>query len=494
MTVLVNKVRDGFYLDSVALMRLSSRLAEMPGVAEAVLMIGTPNNKRIMAEAGLLNGDGQAASANDLVVALRADSQRVADQALAAALRGLEEQAVTSGGPDRRSVGSLPTALRELPQANLALISTPGEYAAREAAAALAQGLNVMIFSDNVPLDAEIALKRTAQSRGLIVMGPDCGTALIGGQPLAFCNVVPRGEIGVVAASGTGLQEVISLVARHGAGISHGIGVGGRDLQDDVGGISTLTALELLADDPQTRHVVLISKPPGPRTAERVYARLAELGKPATVCAFDGDALSVSETVTVADTLHATVEACLDRTLSTPPPPGLERPDAQGCNAHAWFTGGTLCNEALAIFRRAGVTVASNLDARASGNRAGHRFIDLGADEYTVGRPHPMIDPTVRNTHVAATLRDKTVGVLLLDVVLGFGAHPDPAGALLDTITAVPPTQRPMIIASVCGTDADPQNRSAQVSSLKRHGVFVAGSNAEATQWALRLVSGSPAG
>ncbi|MDH3451770.1 MAG: oxidoreductase, partial [Gammaproteobacteria bacterium] len=415
------------------------------------------------------------------------------DLALEAAWRRLDGQALPGSVTGRRSAGSLHTALRELPDANLALVSTPGEYAAREAAAALAQGLNVMIFSDNVPLDAEIALKRKAQERGLIVMGPDCGTALIAGQPLAFCNVVPRGDIGVVAASGTGLQEVISLIARNGAGVSHGIGVGGRDLHDAVGGISTLTALEMLADDPQTRHVVLISKPPGPQTAERVYTRLAEIGKPATVCTLGLETAPLPAPLQVAHTLQATVETCLGLKPASVPPPVARQRDTGRTNAHAWFSGGTLCSEALTIFHRAGLNVASNVAVDAeppSGNSPTHRFIDLGADEYTLGRPHPMIDPLVRNVHVQESLRDPTVAVVLLDVVLGFGAHRDPAAALLEAITAVPAEHRPTIIASVCGTDADPQNRSAQVSSLTRHGVAVAGSNAEAAQWALHIVRG----
>jgi FdrA protein len=295
-----------------------------------------------------------------------------------------------------------------------------------------------------------------------------------------------------VSASGTGLQEVISLIARNGAGVAHGIGVGGRDLLDTVGGVSTLTALDMLADDPQTRQVVLISKPPGPHTAERVYARLAELGKPATVCTFGLETAPLPASVQGTLTLQATVEACLGQELAVSEPPAPSG-DKERVKVHGLYSGGTLCSEALAIFQRAGVAVSSNVSLgpdMSDDSASLHRFKDLGADEYTVGRPHPMIDPQTRNAELQESLRDPAVAVILLDVVLGYGAHPDPAAAILETLALVPADQRPTIVASVCGTDADPQNRSAQVSALRQHDVAVAGSNAEAAQWALQIVSG----
>ncbi len=483
MSVVSNRLRQKFYLDSVELMRLSAELSAQQNVADAVLMIGTENNKRVIADAGLLTDAGRAASANDVIIAMRASDAETVDAAMASALRRLDEAAL-GATHTQTAHASLAAAAHAFPDANLALISTPGEYATRQARIALEQGLNVMIFSDNVALDDEIALKREAQACGLLVMGPDCGSALIGGRALAFCNAVPRGGIGVVAASGTGLQEVISLLARNGAGVSHAVGVGGRDLLDAVGGISTLTALQLLADDPATEAIVLISKPPGAGTAARVYQRMAEIDKPATVCTLGAPGVPLPAGLKAAPTLHEAVEACLCLELPCGTPPAAAA--GGGAAVHGLFTGGTLCAEALAVFQSAGIPVASNVTAPAPVSEpAVHHFIDLGADEYTVGRPHPMIDPQVRSARLRGSMSDPAVGVILLDVVLGYGAHMDPAGAIAETLRTVPAQRRPLVIASVCGTDADPQHRGTQVATLQQHGVAVAGSNAEAARWAL---------
>ncbi|MEE9209769.1 MAG: transcriptional regulator, partial [Kiloniellales bacterium] len=264
----VNELRKGFYLDSVALMRLSREIAALPGVEDAALMMGTPANQEILAAAQLLTEPGRAAKGNDLMVAIRAETAARAGEALAEAMRRLEAPRGGRGGDGARfRPRSLRAALANLPEANLALISVPGEFAAAEARKALDRGLHVMIFSDNVTLEDERALKQDARERGLLVMGPDCGTAVLGGVALGFSNRVPRGEIGLIGASGTGMQEVMSLIARGGGGVSQAIGVGGRDLSQAVGGITTLMALDALERDPATRHIVLISKPPAPAVA-----------------------------------------------------------------------------------------------------------------------------------------------------------------------------------------------------------------------------------
>ena len=260
MSVVANLVRRGFYADSVALMRASRSIAALPGVAQASLMIGTPGNKALLKDSRLLAAAGQAAQPGDLVIAVRARDAIAAQAALAAAGRLLDSPPTAQAGVAR--VRSLGAALGVLPGANLALISVPGEFAAAEARRALERGLHVMMFSDNVPLDDEVALKRFAAEKGLLLMGPDCGTSLIAGTPLAFANAVPRGDIGIVAASGTGLQEVSCLLARAGRGVSHAIGVGARDLYEEVGGLMTLAAIDALDADPGTRHVLIISKPP----------------------------------------------------------------------------------------------------------------------------------------------------------------------------------------------------------------------------------------
>ena len=278
-----NAVRRGFYLDSVALMRLSREIAAMPGVGQAALMMATPANKAILADAGLLDAEGQDATANDLILAVNAAAAEVAEEAFQAACAALDRQRSAGGAAGSTAPRSLRTALREQPDASLALISVPGIYAADEARKALRSGLDVMIFSDNVPLAQEVALKQEGAALGRLVMGPDCGTAIIGGVPLAFANRVPRGAIGLIGASGTGLQEVSCLIAQAGKGISQAIGVGSRDLSGEVGALSTLAAIDLLDADPTTRHIVLISKPPHRRVAASVLDRIGRSAKPFTI-------------------------------------------------------------------------------------------------------------------------------------------------------------------------------------------------------------------
>lgn len=488
--VTVNRVRRGFYLDSVALMRLSQRLKALDDVEDAALMIGSPSNKQILDDAGLLDDVGRSAQANDLVIALRVARQSAAEAVLAEAEAFLERPALASNTASAWRPKSLASALQALPRANLALISVPGEYAALEARKALRAGLHVMLFSDNVSLDDECALKQEAQRRGLLMMGPDCGTALLGGVPLAFANAVPRGDIGIVAASGTGLQEVSCLIARGGKGVSHGIGVGGRDLSDAVGGTTSLMAIDALDRDPNTRHIVLISKPPSNSVAQSIMQRVANSRKPFTVCFIGLRRFDVPSNARAATTLQAAAEHALGARVA-PTAANLPMPAGRRW-IRGLYTGGTLCAEAQLVLSEGRLAGPLFSNAPIPGVQAlhegalGHILIDLGADEYTRGRPHPMLDPAARSEALRQVLRDPEVAVVLLDVVLGYGAHADPAAAVAEVIAAGP-ADKPAIVASVCGTDADPQGYTRQVRVLEQAGVVVAAANAQAAMLALPL-------
>jgi FdrA protein len=454
--MVLNRIERGRYLDSVALMSVSRALESRPGIEAAAAMIGTPANLRLLGEAGLL-APGEQASANDLVIAVRAADNAAAQAAIAHAgelIAGRREAAAST--PHARSLDG---ALQVLPNANLALISVPGEFAALEARKALERGLSALVFSDNVPIEEEAALKRLAAEKGLLLMGPDCGSALIGGTPLAFANAVPRGEIGIVSASGTGLQEVSSLIARMGGGISHGIGVGGRDLDARVGALGTLAALEALEADAATSTIVLISKPPAPEVAKRVLERVRRSQKRHVVCFLGSDEPGLARTLTDA------AEQALGKKL---PRGRLALPEKRKGAVRGLYCGGTLCSEAELIL-----------------GRGRHELIDLGADRYTRSRPHPMIAPELRNEHISRALADRKVGVLLVDVVLGYGAHPDPAGVL---VAALNGAKKP-VIASLTGTEADPQGWSRQAAILRAAGVIVASSNARAAETAAALVA-----
>jgi FdrA protein len=486
MSVIRNEVRRTTYLDSIVLMRMSREIAALAGVEEAGLIMGTPANKEILRAAGILGPEGDKAEAGDLILALRAADDGAAEAALGEARRLLDRPSALGAGAAADAPRSLRAGLRELPDANLALISVPGDFAAAEARKALDLGLHAMIFSDNVPLADEVALKRAARDRGLMVMGPDCGTAIIAGVPLAFANAVPRGDIGIIGASGTGIQEISCLIARAGRGVSHAIGTGGRDLKAEVGAITTLMAIDALEADAATKHVVLVSKPPAPEVARRVLDRIAKSAKPFTVCFIGASDLALPANARGAATLKAAAELALGRPLASDPARPFAR-SRRGGFVRGLFAGGTLCSEAQVVFRTAGVPVASNVPvpgaAALTGAPTGHALIDLGDDQFTRGRPHPMIEPAVRDAALAAALTDPKVGVVLLDVVLGYGAHPDPAGHLTPALRGR--RGGPVIVASVTGTDADPQPRHEQVRKLEAAGVIVAASNADAAAMAV---------
>lgn len=493
MSTTLNVVLRGFYLDSVALMRLSAALRALSGVEDAAVMVATPSNVDLLHQADLLTENGRGATPNDAIIAVRGTD----DAALANATefaRSELETARSNRGSDVLAPLALGGTLREHPALNLALISVPGEYAALEAHRALEADLDVMLFSDQVPLTEEVALKERACSQGRIVMGPDCGTALLHGLPLGFANAVPSGPVGIVAASGTGLQEVSVLLAREGLGTSHGIGVGGRDLSEPVGGLSTHAALDLLAQDPDTEHVVVISKPPELATARDVLAHLARLPQPTIACFLGLEALNDAPGPWV-----NTLEAAASEVLKNAGRPGIAdagMPDLfgvrqGGSDIVGLYSGGTLCAEAQTVLRNRGLTFSSNVPipgvAAAGLSGAGHRLVDLGADEFTLGRPHPMLEPQVRADVFAEVLEDQDIGVILLDVVLGYGSHPDPIDALLRVLGDAQ-SKRPILIANVCGTERDPQGYTHCIERLREAGVAVAPSAAGAARWAAAAI------
>jgi len=488
MSVILNEVRRTTYLDSIILMRISRQIAAQPGVEEAGLIIGTPANKEILRDANILGPEGSAADPGDLIIALRARDVLAADTALAEARRLIDQPSALGETAAIESSRTLRAAVQRLPDANLALISVPGDFAVAEARKAMEVGLHVMIFSDNVPIEDEVALKREARERGLFVMGPDCGTAMIGGVPLGFANAVPAGDIGIVGASGTGIQEVSCLIARAGRGISHAIGTGGRDLKAEVGAITTLMAIDALDGDDRTEHVVLISKPPSASVAEAVLARVGKSSKPFTICFLGASDFALPSNARAAATLRTTAELVVGKAAGSTMP-SLPRLNG-GTLVRGLFAGGTLCSEAQIIFRQAGLPVMSNVPvpgaSAMAGAEEGHVLIDLGDDAFTRGRPHPMFEPGVRDAPLAEALADRNVGVILLDVVLGHGGHPDPAGHLAAFLAGS--DRHAVMVASVTGTDADPQPRETQVRKLVDAGVIVADSNADAAEAAIAVI------
>jgi FdrA protein len=495
-------VRSGSYFDSVVLMRIAAELAARPGVRAASLVMATPSNKDVLASAGLLAGDAQAAGPNDLVVAVDA-GEDAAEDALAAAEEALRAQtappAATGGGEPRR-----PRTLGEVAGSDgdagggLAIISTPGQYAAAEAMKALRLGMNAFVFSDNVPLEQEVELKREAHGRGLIVMGPDCGTAIVGGVPLGFANEVRAGDIGLIGASGTGLQQVSSLIDRWGAGVSQVIGVGSHDLGAAVGGVSMLDGVDALAADPATRVLGLVSKPPDPEVAVRVLARAATSGKPVVAAFLGADPEHAPDGVTMAATLEEAARALVAASTGAEPPEarGGGRTDDERDRARAaaragrrllrgLYAGGTFAYEARLLLEP-GLGAVSDQAQPPTAERPAelpdaHLILDLGDDRFTVGRPHPMIDPAVRLDMLRATGEDPCTAVIVLDVVLGHLAADDPAGDLAPVIAEIAARDdAPRIVCFVVGTGADPQGLERQERALRDAGAVLAESSSAA--------------
>ena len=505
------RVFRNLYRDSVSLMQLSAKLGALAGMRQASAIMATPGNLALLREAGLALGDVEA-GANDLLVVLEGE-----EDALEAALETAEAEftrapARAQGGARQFSPRSLEMGLAELPTANLALISTPGDYAAAEAMKALRLGLNVMLFSDNVALEDEIALKSYARAHELLVMGPDCGTAIIGGVPLGFANVVRRGDIGAIAASGTGLQQVTCLIDRWGGGISQAIGTGGHDLHASVGGITMLQGLEALAADPATSVIVLISKPPHPEVAKTVLDVASRAGKPIVVnfLGADPDTVrrpNVHPVRTLEDAARLAValaggeadaQGATARSENAFDPPQLapEQKYIRGL-----YSGGTFCYEALLLLTEEFGGIASNTPLEPAQMLADvwrserHTVIDLGDDAFTRGRPHPMIDQTLRKERILKEAADPEVAVILFDVVLGYGAHPDPAPELAEALEqaralATAAGRELALVGSVCGTAGDPQGLARQEEALRAAGVLLAESNAQAVRLAATVAAG----
>jgi succinyl-CoA synthetase alpha subunit len=508
-------VRKNRYFDSVFLMQVARRIAAEPGIKDASVLLCTEANKKVLVELGYgeAGRDTEFASAgpNDLVLALEGEKSAV--MAVAADPETRLQRPASSGVGTTREPRSLAEAAALSPRSGVAVISVPGEHAARESRAALREGLNVFLFSSNVSVADEISLKIEARQKGLIVMGPDCGTAFIGGAGIGFANAVRRGPVGVVGSSGTGIQEFSCMVHRAGSGISHAIGTGSRDLSDAIGGISTMTAIDALEADRDTKVIAVISKPPGEGTTARLRERLARSTRPVVLCLLG--APRPHEPEKASGRLHeaSTIDEAVSLALQAPGVGGATRrsldPEAPRVEAalqvsrmrqgqryvRGLFAGGTFCYQAQGIFRDAGLLVHSNSpvpgmreleDPRTSRESS---LVDMGAEIFVEGRPHPMIDASYRRKRLEEEGNDTSVALIILDFILGAISSRDPAGDLADTIRAAREAARRRgdhlcVAASVCGTEEDAQGLPTQMKKLLEAGALVFPSAAEAAVFA----------
>lgn len=508
-------IRTNQYYDSVFLMGVNKRLSQAEGVEQTAVLMGSEKNKVLLADIGIEGPEINHALPNDLIVAVIAKTAEIVKSVLDDldnALSALDQGVSTS------QLHTLEDGLVKKPLANLVVLSIPGEYVYREAQKALEDNLNLFIFSSNVSLDEELKLKRFAAERRLLVMGPDCGTSILGGIGIGFANIVRKGTIGAIGPSGTGLQEFTTQIHNSGYGISHAIGTGSHDLSAEIGGITTIMALEALQEDPQTEVIAIIAKPPDRKVLEHLLERMKRGTKPVIGCFLGMSDLNNFEINGVhgARTIDEAVKTAIQITTGVEDlqKVGLTRQEREFAKMHRgnWsseqrflrglFAGGTFCYQSQQILGEAGLTVYSNapLDPqhkllRIEESRE-HTLIDMGDDDYTLGRPHPMIDSTMRNQRILSEGQDPTVAVILLDFILGFNSSKDPIGDLLESILTTKQTRKEQggeltVVASICGTERDPQDLNLQREMLEDAGAIVFQSNASAALFCSELLKPS---
>jgi len=512
-------VKKGEYFDSVSIMLVAKELSAVSGIIDSAVVMGTEENKSMLRESGMSNKDFERAGEMDLLIAFKTednvDSAKVTSQ-----IEGFLKPKKDSDADTNFQPASLDEAVKFLSGANLALISVAGRYAGDVAQKSLENGLNVMLFSDNVSIEKEIALKEYASQRELFVMGPDCGTAIINGVPLAFANVVKRGNIGIVAASGTGCQEVSCIISNFGGGVSQAIGTGGRDVKKLVGGIMFLQGIKALAADTQTEVILLVSKPPAPEVVEKIIALTNTINKP-IVGVFLGSPTELlkGSKIVPAETLEqgamlsialadkkdvASVHAKLQECMKEIDKLALVEKAALNANQkylRALFSGGTFCDETQLLCRGtlnelySNTPIAQVSQLTDAWKSEKNTIVDLGDDEFTVGKPHPMIDYSTRNKRILAEASDPETAVILLDIVLGYGANMDPLAEIIPVLAEVKDINKKLkrnlpVVCSVTGTESDPQNRNTVLAALKASGALVMESNAAASRLAVSIIAG----
>lgn len=499
------KIVKSKYLDSVKLMLISRELRSLPGIIDAVAILATPENLEILAATDMLVAEAKQASDRDIVIVAKGETQSATETAIAKAetLLSAKQEAATAGS-GLLTASDQASAAEKLGGADLCLVSVAGKFAAAEAEQALEQGMHVLLFSDNVSLEDELRLKRLATEKALLMMGPDCGTAIINGVPLAFANSVPRGGIGLVSASGTGLQEVAAGIANRGCGISQALGTGGRDGKKEIGGLMLQAGFDFLINDPQTEVIVLIAKTPDPEVQSLLWEKAHGCGKPVIANFLTELSPPQLPNLQYCTGLDSTAGlACLElgrlhrqdeitRDDSTGPDLAPLAPGRK--YIRGLYSGGTLCYEAVENYRRHfGQSPFSNIGSDPSTSLKDlwqsekDCFIDLGDDEFTVGRPHPMIDFDLRLKRLRREAADPETALIILDVVLGWGAHPDPSSELVPVLKALPPEI--VVVCHVLGTKDDPQDKERQVRELAATGAKVFTAHEAAVDYALRVLS-----
>lgn len=504
------KILENSYFDSVTLMSLAAKIKKEMQAKEVVVLMATDMNKELIRKVGLGNEKTDACNQNDCMIGVECEND--AEEVVDTIIQRLNEGNKSKQSKKEMAYHTQEELYKEF-DANMVVISVPGAYAAHEARIALRNNKHVMMFSDNVSIEDERSLKEEAVKKGLLLMGPDCGTTIVNGVGLCFANHVRKGDIGIVGASGTGLQEVTVIIDKLGGGISQAIGVGGRDLHKEINGLMTLQVLKALNDDENTKVIMVVSKPPEASVEEKVIQTALTLKKPVVLCFIDGNHSGTQENVYFCSELAqaAKIAVELDKTAN-----GISLDLEEGIetvlNEHksklsstqkylrALYCGGTLCAETLSVAHQKLHEIKSNLSKSAEEKLNNpdisekNTIIDMGDDYFTNGKPHPMIEPSIRLDRILQEAKDEETAVILLDFELGYGSHEDPIGISIDAIVeasqiAEKQGRHLVFIAYICGTDKDKQNMKESINLLRRHDVIVTNTNEQAAKLAVRIIS-----
>lgn len=508
--MIYNVIKKNQYFDSVTLMLFSSKLSGVEGILNAAVMMGTDHNKQLMVDSKTLDPKHlDDITANDLIIGIYAETQEAIDEALLVLDAQFENKGSDADSSSLKRAKNLDLAIKENPNSNIAVISIPGRFARAEAMKALKKGLHVMLFSDNVSLKDEIALKEYARDNGLLMMGPDCGTAIINGVALGFSNVIRKGNVGLTAASGTGLQEVSVILDKLGGGISQALGTGGRDLSSEVGGITMLETLDALASDKDTEVIGIISKPPAADVMAKIIEKAKTIKKPIVAC-FLGGSLDVFEGTNIygVETLEEAAYA-LYKLGNKEEVDKVEESDlyvdtkgylsevksSDAKYLRGLYSGGTLAFESLLYLDKKLNGVYSNialeekyvLDNPTTSKE--HTVLDMGEDFFTDGSPHPMIDPDQRSKRIVSEGLNKETSVILMDCVLGYGSSDYQSEAISNAVLKVKEQRDDVVfVASITGTKSDPQSFDLAEQRLKDAGVYVLPTNAQAAKFAYEVL------
>ena len=502
------KIEKNRYIDSLETLFATTVLNDQPGIEMGYIGMCNSTFRDVITDIGLMTDEIAACSENDYVIVAEAESQEAFDLAVAEVDKSMETK---DSGQETAEYDTTDAALAAHPEVNLVQIAVPGDCALEEAKKALNAGKHICVFSNNVPFEDEREMKELAREKGLLCMGPDCGVANINGSALVLSSINNRGPFGIVGASGTGIQHVAAILHEAGSGVTQTIGVGGNDLKDPIGGISMLMGLDALEHDPETKYIIVISRKPGEKTLPVICDKLKSLSKPCVVLFMGCEREIVEATGSVwAENLDdCGIKALqligVDYSLGTEEElDAIAREAVEGMApeqkyVRGGYSGGTYMDEAMhAMYGEIG-DVWSNCplnpdyQLKDSYQSVENTVIDYGEEEFTLGRPHPAIDPSIRKPAVLREASDPKVAVICLDFILTPPGHPDPAGYLVEDIKkaqemAAERGGKLVFIASVLGTTADFQNIRVQEQELRDAGVIVCTSNARAARLAGKII------